>query len=335
MAPNPTDTTQRITIDSYLDQEGMLDSVAEDVRRGLSATPKRLSPKYFYDYAGSVLFERITELPEYYPTRAERGLLADIADGLMATVRPAQLVELGSGSSTKTRLLLAAPSAPTYLKEYVPFDVSRGIVEEAAETLVEEFSYLHVHGVIGDFDRHLDRIPPADGNRLVLFLGGTIGNFGPDERKAFLENVGAILGPDDRLLIGMDLVKDPAIIEAAYNDSQGVTAAFNRNMLSVVNHAVGADFDPAAFRHRAFFNRAASRIEMHLVSSFAQTVRLKDLDLNVTFAPDESLWTESSYKFTEDSAKDMLHSAGMRLDRFYSNDDPSQLFGLALAAPVD
>lgn len=332
MASNP-DTTGRVTIDAYVDESGMLDSMAEEVKAGLMATPKRLSPKYFYDYAGSILFERITELPEYYPTRAERDLLAGIGNRLMESLHPVQLVELGSGSSSKTRVLLAAPSTPNHLETYVPFDVSRGIVEDAAKSLVQEFPHLSIHGVIGDFGRHLDRIPPADGPRLVLFLGGTIGNFDPGERDAFLKDVVAILRPDDRLLIGMDLIKSTEIIEAAYNDSTGVTAEFNRNMLRVLNNGVGADFDPSAFRHRAFFNKAESRIEMHLIPSTTQTVSLASLGMTITITPDESLWTECSYKFDERMVSDMLNSAGMRLDHFYTNDDPERLFGLALAAP--
>ena len=328
-------TTERFWIDVYLDEAGMLGSMADEVRAGLTSTPMRLSPKYFYDYAGSVLFERITGLPEYYPTRAERDLLAEVADGLMAELRPEQVVELGSGSSTKTRLLLGAESAHQYLRTYVPFDVSRGIVEEAAQELLAEFPYLSVHGVIGDFGQHLDRIPPTTGRRLVLFLGGTIGNFAPAEREAFLCQVAAILGPEDRLLIGMDLVKDPSIIEAAYNDSQGVTAQFNRNMLRVLNNGVGADFNPDAFGHRAFYNRHESRIEMHLVPKVPQIVTLRGLGMSVTISPNESLWTESSYKFTEESIVEMLEGAGLRLDRFYTNDDPTRLFGLALAAPID
>jgi L-histidine N-alpha-methyltransferase len=335
MARRSADISERLRIDVYVDGSGMLESMADDVRKGLTSDPKRVSPKFFYDYEGSVLFERITELPEYYPTRAERDLLAEISDELMATLRPEQVVELGSGSSSKTRLLLGAESAPTHLKTYVPFDVSKGIVEEAANQLLDEFPFLSVHGVIGDFSQHLDRIPETKGRRLVLFLGGTIGNFAPAERQAFLRQVAAILGPDDRLLIGMDLVKDPAIIEAAYNDSQGVTAEFNRNVLRVLNQGVGADFNPEAYGHRAYFNRDESRIEMHLVPASTQMVTLRDLGMTITISPDETLWTESSYKFTEESVNDMLEKAGLRLDGFYTNEDPSRLFGLALAAPID
>jgi L-histidine N-alpha-methyltransferase len=313
----------------------MLESMPEEVRSGLTASPKRLAPKYFYDKAGSLLFERITELPEYYQTRAERDLLQEIAAELMADLRPQQIVELGSGSSYKTRQLLSAPSAPEHLKTYVPFDVSESIVQEASQALVVEYPYLAVHGVIGDFGRHLGHIPSSTGPRLVLFLGGTIGNLDPQERIEFLRQVNELLGPDDRLLIGMDLVKDVSIIEAAYNDSAGVTAAFNRNMLHFLNRTLNGDFEPDAFEHYCFFNQAESRIEMHLVPKTTQVVTLRELGMAVTFTPDESLWTECSYKFTENSLNEMLANAGLALQRFYTNEDPERLFGLALVGPID
>lgn len=328
-------SADRLKIDVYVDENGMLESMPEEVRVGLTASPKRLAPKYFYDEAGSLLFEKITELPEYYPTRAERDLLQEISTELMAELRPQQVVELGSGSSYKTRQLLSAPSAPEHLETYVPFDVSESIVQEAAEELVVEYPYLSVHGVIGDFGRHLAQIPAATGRRLVLFLGGTIGNLDPIERVVFLRQVSESLGPEDRLLIGMDLVKDVSTIEAAYNDSAGVTAAFNRNMLHFLNRSLSGDFNPEAFEHRCFFNQTESRIEMHLVPKTPQIVTLADLDMSVTFTPDDSLWTECSYKFTEDSLTKMLTDSGLSLEHFYTNDDPTRLFGLALVGPID
>ena len=335
MTHQPARTAHRIQIDVFVDENGMLQSMPDEVRSGLTASPKRLPPKYFYDEAGSLLFEQITELPEYYQTRAERDLLQEISAELMAELRPQQIVELGSGSSYKTRQLLGAPSAPEYLETYVPFDVSESIVRETAEELIVEYPYLAVHGVIGDFGHHLGHIPPATGRRLVLFLGGTIGNLDPEERVAFLHQVSELLGPEDRLLIGMDLVKDVPIIEAAYNDSAGVTAAFNRNMLHLLNRSLSADFQPEAFEHYSFFNEAESRIEMHLVPRTTQVVTLRQLEMSVTFAPEESLWTECSYKFTEDSLNEMLADAGLALQRFYTNEDPERLFGLALVGPID
>lgn len=335
MPHQTTPIADRLKVDVYVDERGMLDSMPEEVRVGLSASPKRLAPKYFYDEAGSILFEKITQLPEYYPTRAERDLLQEISAEFMANLRPQQIVELGSGSSYKTRQLLSAPTAPEYLQTYVPFDVSESIVREAADQLVVEYPYLTVHGVIGDFGRDLGHIPAATGPRLVLFLGGTIGNMDPEERISFLRQVSGLLGPDDRLLIGMDLVKDVGIIEAAYNDSAGVTAAFNRNMLHFLNRTLDADFHPDAFEHRCFFNEAESRIEMHLVPRSPQIVTLAELDMSVTFTPEDSLWTECSYKFTEESLNVMLAGADLSLERFYTNEDPERLFGLALVGPLD
>jgi L-histidine N-alpha-methyltransferase len=332
---NSTDrgSGNRFSLDVHLNGEGVLDSLADDVRAGLTASPKRLSPKYFYDDAGSGLFEQITHLPEYYPTRAERGLLEDVTDDLMAELRPFEILELGSGSSTKTRVLLSARTAPEHLRRYVPFDVSEGIVRSTAADLLNEYDYLTVHGVIGDFEHHLGLIPQSEGPRLVLFLGGTIGNLDPDDQTEFLCHVRALLAPADHLLIGLDLVKDVDAIEAAYNDSAGVTAEFNRNMLRVINRELVADFQPDAFTHQAFFNASESRIEMHLAPTAVQHVRIDQLGITITVQPDETIWTENSYKFTEDSVKTMLASAGLKLQQFYTNDDPQQLFGLVLAAP--
>jgi L-histidine Nalpha-methyltransferase len=335
MSNRTVQSGDRLKIDVHMDESGILGTMPEEVRIGLSGTPKRLPPKFFYDEAGSILFEQITELPEYYPTRAERDLLQEISAELMADLRPQQVVELGSGSSYKTRQLLSAPSAPDHLETYVPFDVSETIVQEASQELVVEYPFLSIHGVIGDFNKHLGHIPETAGRRLVLFLGGTIGNLDPAERVAFLRDVAELLGPGDRLLIGMDLVKAPHIIEAAYNDSAGVTAAFNRNMLHFLNRSLDGDFQPDAFEHHSFFNQEESRIEMHLVPRTPQIVTIGGLDMSITFTPEDSLWTECSYKFTEKSLGEMLADAGLALERFYTNDDPDRLFGLALVGPLD
>ena len=215
-------TNKRLHIDVHLNGDGILETMADDVRLGLSAPQKWLSPKYFYDDLGSNLFEQITVLPEYYPTRAERKVLEDITDGLMSHLRPAEIVELGSGSSIKTRVLLSAPSAADHLRRYVPFDVSEGIVLSAAQELLLDYPYLAVHGVIGDFEHHLSQVPQSNGRRLMLFLGGTIGNLHPEQRTFFLREVRSLLSEGDRLLIGVDLVKEVNAIEAAYNDSAGV-----------------------------------------------------------------------------------------------------------------
>ncbi|MEX2431231.1 MAG: L-histidine N(alpha)-methyltransferase [Dehalococcoidia bacterium] len=327
-----TETIDRLRVDVYLNGNGVLDSLAEDVRQGLTASPKKLSPKYLYDDLGSDLFERITAQPEYYPTRAERALLEKLADRLVEELAPREIVELGSGSSAKTRVLLGAQGAKDHLRIYFPFDVSEGIVRTTALDLLRDFPFLHIHGIIGDFEKHMPLLPDSEGNRLVLFLGGTIGNLDPDARVAFLRNTGALLGPDDHLLIGLDLVKDKAIIEAAYNDRAGVTAAFNKNILSIMNRTLGADFEPDAFRHHAYFNERDSRIEMHLVAEARQDVQIPGIGLLVRIEAGESIWTESSYKFTRESLSDSLSAAGLRLVELYTNEDPEQLFGLALAA---
>lgn len=326
------DPASRITMDVLVDEADALEEMADDVRRGLLATPKQLRPKYFYDEVGSQLFEQITELREYYPTRAERELLEQIGDDLMAELRPVEIVELGAGSSAKTRLLLGSRTAPEHLRRYVPLDVNREIMYTSAESLVQEYPYLSVQGVVGDFERHLGSVPEAQGRRLVLFLGGTIGNLDPEERTAFLSQVRGLVGKADRVLIGMDLVKEVALLEAAYNDSGGVTAAFNRNVLRVINDQLGADFQPEAFAHRAFFNAEESRIEMHLAPSTTQEVNAPAISLHITIEPTETIWTESSYKFRPESIGQMLDDADLRLDRLYTNDHPGRSFALALAA---
>ena len=324
--------SERLRIDVHLNDQDVAQVMAEDVRRGLTSNPKYLLPKYFYDDAGSDLFERITALPEYYLTRTEAALLTSIAQELMDHVDPQELVELGSGSSTKTRLLLEAWKSGQGPRRYVPFDVSSGIVEATAASLQADYPWLHIHGVIGDFERHLDRIPTAIGRRLVLFLGSTLGNLDPPARLDFLVQVGRLLGSGDRLLLGVDLVKDVSVLEAAYNDAAGVTAEFNRNILRVINRGLEADFLPEAFQHRALYNRDADRIEMHLVPESDQTVHVKKLDLTVTVGPGETLSTESSYKFTRESTAAVLQEAGMALENWYT--DPQSMFGLALATPT-
>ena len=250
-------------------------------------------------------------------------------EDILRRAAPYEMVELGSGASTKVRTLLdARPDASTPAR-YVAFDVSESIVREAGAALLERYPGLEVHGVIGDFERHLDAIPPARGRRLVLFLGSTIGNLEAEERDAFLAQVRRLLSPGDFLLLGVDLVKDTAVLEAAYNDSAGVSAAFNHNILNVLNDALRADFDPSAFRHRAHYNADAARIEMHLYAERAHRVYIADLDMTVDFAQGESIWAESSHKYTRETASAMLEAAGLTLDAWYT--DEREYFGLALA----
>jgi L-histidine Nalpha-methyltransferase len=318
-----------IRIQNYLNDEGFFSHMAEDVRAGLSSTPKTIPPKYFYDETGSELFEQITEQPEYYPMREEGKLLANIADELMRSLRPVQVVELGSGSSTKTRALLDAGRAEGSLRSYVAFDVSESIIREAGDILEQRYPGLELDGIVGDFQRHLDTIPEASGRRLVLFLGSTIGNLYRDQRVELLTQVRDILGPEDYLLLGTDLAKAVDIIVPAYNDAAGVTAAFNRNMLNSINNGLDGDFVPAAFEHEAFFNNEEARIEMHLRPRTKQVVRLRAIDLEVVVTPDETIWTECSHKFTRETVSEMLAAAGLQLRQWYAA--PGDMFGLSLS----
>jgi L-histidine N-alpha-methyltransferase len=321
--------TADIRIDSWL-SEAEERSLANDVLDGLTRPFKELPPKHFYDARGSELFERICELPEYYPTRTERQILEDHALHIVQATGAGELVELGSGSADKARILLAAMAEAGTLRRYVPFDVSASVVEDAAVRLVEEYDGLAVHGVIGDFERHLERVPGADGvPRLVALLGGTIGNFPPGTRRGLLRKIGALMRPADRLLLGTDLVKDPAVIEAAYDDSEGVTAEFNRNVLHVINRELGADFSPEAFDHVAFFDRKHEWVEMRLRARRPCSVLIAELGLRVDFAAGEELRTEISAKFTRSRLEADFAAAGLALDRWYTDDQ--ELFALSLA----
>ncbi len=311
-------------------ENGEATGLAADVREGLTRELKELPPKYLYDARGSALFDRITTLPEYYPSRAEREILNRRAPEIVAESDARELIELGSGTASKTRALLYAMAGAGSLDRYVPFDVDRSVVERCAAELLELYPGLAVHGVVGDFERHLEHIPAGE-RRLFAFLGGTIGNLYPPQRAAFLRRVRRLMGPTDTLLIGTDLVKDRNVLEAAYNDSEGVTAEFNRNVLRVVNEGLDADFDPEAFEHVAFFDEANSWIEMRLRARGAQTVRVNGAQLEVSFSDGEEMRTEISAKFTRDGVERELEAAGMGLDGFYTDDDG--LFGLASASP--
>jgi L-histidine N-alpha-methyltransferase len=320
VAPAPDVTIERFEA---------LDTLADDVREGLARELKELPPKYFYDARGSELFDQITALPEYYPTRCERAVLNRHAPRIVAGAE--ELVELGSGTASKTRALLYAMAGAGSLRRYVPFDFDESVVEASASELVELYPGLAVHGLVGDFGRDLERLPPGE-RRLFAFLGGTIGNLYPAERAEFLARLRHLMDPADRLVIGTDLVKDRAVLEAAYNDSAGVTAEFNRNILRVLNEGLGADFDPEAFEHVAFFDEARSWIEMRLRAAGAQTVTIEGADLTVAFADGEEIRTEVSAKFTRAAVERELAAAGLRLEAFLTDDD--SLFGVALARPA-
>ena len=319
---------ESIQIDSHLDgsQER---SLAEDVLDGLTKPFKELPPKHFYDARGAELFDQICDLPEYYPTRAERSILERNATELAALTGAVELVELGSGTAAKTRVLLDALQSAGTLRRYVPVDVTESMVRDCAETLTEEYPGLRVHGVIGDFERHLDGVPAAIGPRIVAFLGGTVGNFQPGSRRRFLRSIGRLLGPDDHLLMGTDLVKDPGVLEAAYDDEQGVTAEFNLNVLRVLNRELDADFDPADFDHIALFDTEHEWIEMRLRSRREHTTLVRALDLPVHFDAGEEVRTEISAKFTPERLQGDLAAAGLELVRWFT--DPDELFALTLS----
>ena len=318
-----------IAIDVHLDADAAA-TMARDVRAGLCAYPKELAPKYFYDDRGSRLFEQITELPEYYPTRAERTILDwRSAEILAAAGAPGTLVELGSGSAAKTRHLLSAMRDAGSLETYVPVDISEEITQRTAAELVDEYPGLSVRGLVCDFEQHLERIPDGDGRRMIAFLGGTVGNLYPRQRHAFLERIAALLGPGDHLLLGTDLIKDAARLEAAYNDSAGVPAEFNKNVLAVLNNQLGADFELEAFEHVARYDTEAERMDIRLRSLADQDVRLEGLDLEIGFAAGEEMRTEISTKFTRERLESVYAGAGLELRGWFT--DPAGDYALSLS----
>ncbi|MER7376242.1 L-histidine N(alpha)-methyltransferase [Streptomyces lanatus] len=298
-----------------------------DVLKGLTSTPKTLPPKWFYDAHGSELFEKITELPEYYPTRAEREILIDRAGDIAAATGARTLVELGSGSSEKTRHLI---DALTGLHTYVPVDVSESALTQAGEALVQERPGLDVHALIADFTAGME-LPDTPGPRLVAFLGGTIGNLLPVERAAFLASVRALLSPGDALLLGTDLVKDERVLVEAYDDAAGVTAAFNKNVLTVIDRELGADFDPDVFEHVARWDADHEWIEMRLRSRTAHTVKVPALDLAVDFAAGEEMRTEVSAKFREEGVRAELSAAGLDLAHWWTDGEGRFALSLSVA----
>ncbi|MEU7481611.1 L-histidine N(alpha)-methyltransferase [Lentzea sp. NPDC042327] len=318
-------------LDVHLKPEDAVHALRADVRAGLTADPKWVSPKYFYDATGSALFEDITRLPEYYPTRAEREVLAARAGEIAATTGAHSLVELGSGSSEKTRLLLSALRDHGTLTEFVPQDVSVSALTEAAHAIIADYPGLRVHGVVGDFTQHLGLLPGVS-PRLVAFLGGTIGNLIPEEREKFLHTVRDVLRPGEWLLLGTDLVKDRETLVRAYDDAQGVTAAFNRNVLNVLNRELGGDFDVAAFEHVAMWNSEQEWIEMRLRATRAMTVTLAGLGLAVEFREGEELRTEVSAKFRRDGVRAELEDAGFTLHRWWT--DSRDRFAVSLARAI-
>lgn len=305
-------TTPRLTC-TEVPPTRPIPSLADDARTGLLAPPRSLPPKYFYDDRGSRLFERICATPEYYPSRTEAALLATNARLIMDAVAPDHFVELGSGSSRKTRYLLDAWTECGSQPVYWPFDVCEGFLIEAGEGLIADFPWLTVHALAGDYHGGLSAMPlPAKGRRLIAFLGGTVGNFEATEASAMLADIAGLMRPGDHLLLGADRIKDSAILEAAYDDAAGETAQFNRNLLNVLNRELDADFPVDAYRHQAVFAPQASRVEMHLTAERQHRVRLGALDEEIEIGAGESIRTEISRKFTRESLQTLLASAGLR-----------------------
>ena len=315
-------------LDRHLAPDAMRDALEADVRAGLTADPKTLPPKWFYDARGSVLFDEITRLPEYYPTRCERQILEQHAAEIASLSGADTLIELGSGTSEKTRLLLDALTATGTLRRFVPFDVDESVLTMAGKQIGEEYPDVEVHAVVGDFEHHLPLLPTG-GRRLVAFLGGTIGNLLPGQRAEFLATLSATLAPGDSLLLGTDIVKDPARLVAAYDDAQGVTAEFNKNVLRVIARELDADLDPDAFRHLSVWDAEQEWIEMRLASLTDQTVHVRALDLVVELAAGEQIRTEISAKFREPRVRAELGAAGLELQRWWTDDAGD--FGVSLA----
>ncbi len=326
-------TTDRISVEVHLPPGGPLSGMAADVRAGLTRPFKELSPRYFYDEYGSQLFEDITELPEYYPTRCEREILetrsAEICE---AANSPATLIELGSGSAAKTRVLLDAMLDAGCLETYCPVDISEEITRETAMRIADEYDDIAIRGLVCDFELDLERIPVA-APRVIALLGGTIGNFEPQQRAGFLRRVSHLLGPEDRFLLGTDLVKEPATLEADYNDSQGVTADFNKNVLAVLNRELDANFDLDAFEHVARWDPENLWIDIRLRSLTNQVVNVSALDMQAAFSAGEEMRTEISTKFARPGLEGIYAEAGLELTDWWT--DADGLFALSLARRAD
>jgi L-histidine N-alpha-methyltransferase len=324
-----SDETVEIEVD--LPDGGALAGMAEVVREGLSCPFKELPPKFFYDERGSELFERITEQPEYYPTGCEREILRSQAAAIVAAARPRTLIELGSGAAAKSRVLLDAMREAGTLERFVPVDISEEITRLVAGELVGEYPGLVVEGIVCDYETHLERIPRPEG-ALIAFLGGTIGNFRPGPRRSFLARIATLMYPGDRFLLGTDLVKDAATLEAAYNDAAGVTAAFNKNVLDVLNRELEANFDPDAFEHVAFWDPDNEWIDIRLRALTEQFVDLRALDMRAHFSRNEEMRTEISTKFTRERIESSYADAGLELLEWWT--DADDRYALSLARPL-
>ena len=323
---DPAPIEARLRVDVFV-QPGEGSSLAADVRAGLAERPRRIPPKHFYDARGARLFDAICDTPEYYPTRTEQALLEAIVDDLLEEGDPTMLVELGSGAARKTRTLIEAMlrrGAATY----VPIDVSEEMLRRSARTLLADYPTLRIHGLVADYDRHLGHMPDG-GRHLIAFLGSTIGNFTHESGARFLGKIAESMGEGDRLLLGLDQVKDPAVLHAAYNDAEGLTAAFNKNVLRVMNAQLDADFPEDGFEHVAFYDAEKQQVEMHLEAMRPMEVRVAALELTLAFEEGERIHTEISRKFTRESAERLLADAGLALERWDLSEDG--YFALATA----
>lgn len=313
----------------YLQPCRSVPDLPDDVRAGLLSKPRSLPPKYFYDARGSALFERITTTPEYYPTRTEDELLAQHAIAIIEQTRPVEILELGSGSSRKTRRLFDACNNLDFRCDYAPLDVCEAALIEAATELKQSYPWLRVNPVVGDYHAGLGQLPDCSGRRLFLFLGSTIGNFEPETAAAFMREVHDAMQPGDYLLLGADRVKQSEILNAAYNDSAGITADFNLNILNVLNRELDADFALHQFRHQAHYDSNKQRVEMRLVASTRQSIKLAKLDTTIAMEAGESILTELSHKFTAEGLEQLITQAGLAPKQHIEADD--QLFSLLLA----
>ena len=317
----------RIEVLNHLDNT-YRSEMAGDILQGLTATQKKIPSKYFYDARGSELFDEICALPEYYPTRTEMSILEDCAPDVMSSFQGGDLVELGSGANYKIRMLLDVAAEESKLQNlrYVPVDVSETALISASEELLRIYPEIRVLGVVADFTRHTDLIP-KDRPKLTAFFGGTLGNFDEKEGVDFLQHISGVMKRGDRLLIGFDMLKTKKTLEAAYNDSQGITSEFNKNVLRVLNRELDADFDPSCFDHKAFFNEEKEQVEMHLQANRRVLAKISDLGLKVELEEGETIHTEISRKFSRESAEDMAFRAGFIITQWFS--DPKEWFSLA------
>ncbi len=303
--------------------------IEADVRAGLLTHPRSLPPKYFYDERGSRLFEQICSTPEYYPTRTEEKLLTHYSKEIITQVRPVEIMELGSGNSQKTRRLFDACEQTDHTCSYAPMDVCEPMLEDVSEQLQSDYDWLDVTPLVGDYHAGLEHLPKSEGTRLYVFLGGTIGNFYPEQARDFINEVKTTMRPGDYLLLGADRVKDNLILDAAYNDVQGITAEFNLNLLRVLNRELKADFYPEYFMHKAEFKQQYNRIEMHLVCTHDHVVHLPNMNEEIIFRKGESILTEVSHKFTFDVLEDLLQDSGLHICNHYEPDN--KFFSLILA----